>query len=33
MRKKVNWILDLDLRTFLDRVDHACELLGFITGW
>src|SRR6516165_5295496 len=23
MRKKVNWVLDLDIRAFFDRIDHA----------
>jgi RNA-directed DNA polymerase len=23
-RKKVNWILDLDIRTFFDQIDHEC---------
>jgi RNA-directed DNA polymerase len=23
-RKKVNWVLDLDIRSFYDRIDHGC---------
>jgi RNA-directed DNA polymerase len=23
MRKKVNWVLDLDVRSFFDKVEHA----------
>jgi len=29
-RRKVNWVLDVDIRNFFDTIDHAClmELLG-----
>jgi hypothetical protein len=33
LRKKVNWVLDADIRGYFDAIDHGCWSRSSNTAW